>query len=125
MKNILIWTTRELTARDAADVRLRAAEVPSGISGTFCAVVAAEFDQDWAQQLRPDPALAPRAHAARLRLEEHYQVTANDGLREANGEHMRIDEHRIKLFPALLEPMVVGQEGASPAASGVPARPQS
>lgn len=82
-------------------------QVPPGLSGEFCAAVAAEFDQDWGQQAHPDPAIRPRAHAARLRLEEHYVMEASDGLAGAGDGRMRIDEHRTKLFPVFAEPVLV------------------
>lgn len=62
------------------------------IAGEFCAVVAAEFDQDWRKQEHPDPQVAPRSIAARSRIEEHYSAAASDG-------DMRVDEYRTKLFP--------------------------
>lgn len=81
---------------------------PSRVSGKFCAVVAAEFDQDWSQQSHPDPAVPPRAHAARARLEQHYRASASDG-------DMRIDEHRVKLFPVQSTPveLVTAASGAA------------
>ncbi|CAK9070221.1 unnamed protein product [Durusdinium trenchii] len=63
--------------------------VPTGEE--VCVLIAAEFDQQWARQTRPDPLVTPRSHAARGRLEERYQVKANDG-------PMMIKARRTKLF---------------------------
>merc|ERR1719329_910617 len=35
--------------------------------GEYCVAVAAEFDQEWAKQHRPDPNVSPRTIPARLR----------------------------------------------------------
>ncbi|CAE7526359.1 CPD [Symbiodinium natans] len=49
------------------------------VSGEVCLVIAAEFDSQWGRQVHPDPSVKPRSHAARLRLEERYEVQASDG----------------------------------------------
>lgn len=79
----------------AAPVYSRVAgRLPAGLAaGHYCAVIAAEFDQDWAQQDHPDPNVKPRTHPARARLEDHYQQEASEG-------PMKIDEYRVKLFLA-------------------------
>lgn len=77
-------------------------------SGEFCAVIAAEFDQDWAQQTHPDPGMKPQSHAVRSRVDDHYVVEASDG-------EMRISEYRTKLFPVSLAPIAFGKAGDAPA----------
>jgi len=94
--------------------------VAPNVDGEFCVVFAAEFDQDWGQQLRPDPNLKPRSHAVRSRVEEHYTASASDG-------PMMIDEYKTKLFPVLAAPIIISKSEtavpSSTATSGVDAGP--
>jgi len=98
-QGLQIWQKREgATPYVHLDFEVPAA-AGSGTSGgggssEFCVAVAAEFDQEWGQQTHPDPAVRPRSHAARARLDDHYIAVASDG-------PMRIDEYRTKLFPVL------------------------
>lgn len=81
-------------------------------AGEFCLVIAAEFDQDWRQQIRPDPMRQPQAHATRVRIDEHYTAEATEG-------HMRIDEYKTKVFPVQgASIFVAAAAGASPPTSG-------
>lgn len=83
--------------------------LPDGLTGSYCVVLAAEFDQAWGHQKHPDPKLGPQALATRVRIDEHYTAQASDG-------DMRIDDYRTKLFPVLPVPLQVGL--ATPAAPG-------
>lgn len=107
-------------------VRLRG-RVPAGLQGEFCAALAADFDQAWARQSRPDPTIRPRSHAVRLRIQEHYTMMASEPL-ESSGEFMRLEEFRTKLFPVhpaalVLEPGPGGANASLALQSWSPAPP--
>lgn len=111
-QGLSIWELPAVTASHLAG------HVPATARGEFCIVVAAEFDQHWKDQKKPDPAIAPRSHAARSRIDEHYVASASEG-------RMRIEEFKTKLFPVLKEILQVTAAAASPAVApaAVPAAP--
>eukprot|EP00931_Biecheleriopsis_adriatica_P062797 TRINITY_DN37931_c0_g1_i1.p1 TRINITY_DN37931_c0_g1~~TRINITY_DN37931_c0_g1_i1.p1 ORF type:complete len:712 (+),score=113.93 TRINITY_DN37931_c0_g1_i1:97-2232(+) len=91
-------------------IRLKGA-LPHSVHREFCLLVAAEFDAHWGLQSHPDPSLRPRAHATRSRIDDHYSVQASDG-------QMRINSHRVKLFPVQTEPFLIAEPAkAMPAAA--------
>ncbi|CAE8625383.1 unnamed protein product [Polarella glacialis] len=97
------------------------------VMGEFCLVIAAEFDQHWAAQKHPDPGVAPRAIATRIRIDSSYSAQASDG-------GMVVNSHRTKLFAVSANSLVVtspkatslgergGNSGGGPAKS-VPGTP--
>lgn len=61
--------------------------------GFGCIFARARFDLHWAKQDKPDPALPPQTHIARIRLEDVYQIEAPNA---------QIDETALKVFPRSL-----------------------
>lgn len=118
-RGVFVWAAAEAAPR----LTLRGS-IPSAIaSGDYCAVVAAEFDEPWASQSHPDPSgTAPRAHATRLRLEEHYTASANDKevVGSLQGQLMQINEFRTKVF-AVRSLTVASRAGAPTSASATTA----
>mmetsp|Transcript_35969 Transcript_35969/g.84266 ORF Transcript_35969/g.84266 Transcript_35969/m.84266 type:complete len:694 (+) Transcript_35969:28-2109(+) len=92
------------------------ADVPSALAAhqeqTFCLAIAAEFDQDWAEQKSPDPHVKPQSHAARMRLDDHYETAASDG-------EMTLSEFKTKLFPVVpVDVLVADSDGKVQAGKG-------
>jgi hypothetical protein len=69
-----------------------------------CLVFLGEFDKAWKEQKKPDPAVTPRTHLIRSRIEPLYEASAG---------RSKIKTSRVRLFRVLKSGSAGGSSGSS------------
>ena len=88
-KGLSLWepSPEELAATENSDILVEEGFLTQ--SKDACLALEATFDSSWAMQKQPDPAVPPRTHMVRARIEEAYRVKVKNSL---------IDTTKTKVF---------------------------
>jgi len=120
-----------------ADERVVGVDVAVDVPpGEYCPAVVAWFDQDWAEQRHPDPALPPQSHLVKARVQPKYSshLSATTWIEASRTKVFIPSPAGVKVAAAATEPPPTAQpapvttvasasQSAVPAASGTVAPP--